>query len=182
MTDQMIVLHCSPTLAGMKTGSLFSCRPGSRLMEEIRGLNRRLVPRGLRVLPLHCSEKRALIYVFRPSDLERDLSKQAVIALLQKCGYPDIRVQPCLCRLMDRFRQGGEFPHEVGVFLGYPPEDVDGFIGNRACGHKWVGCWKVYGEEEAARKTFAKYQKCTRVYCEQWARGASIERLTVAIS
>ena len=83
---------------------------------------------------------------------------------------------------MDRFRQGGEFPHEVGVFLGYPPEDVDGFIGNRACGHKCVGCWKVYGEEEAARKTFAKYQKCTRVYCEQWARGASIERLTVAIS
>ena len=37
MTDEMVVLHCSPTLAGMKTGSMFSCPYGSRdaLMEDL---------------------------------------------------------------------------------------------------------------------------------------------------
>ena len=182
MTDEMVVLHCSPTLAGMKTGSMFSCPYGSRdaLMEDIRGLNRRLVPKGLRVLPLRYMETRALIYVFRPSDLRRDLADGRVISLLQGRGYGDLQMEPCICRLIDRFREGGEFPHEVGVFLGYPPEDVQGFIENRAGGHKCVGCWKVYGYEAAARKTFDRYKKCTQVYCTQWERGKSIERLTVA--
>lgn len=182
MSDEMIVLHCSPTLAGMKTGSMFACPYSSRkaLWDDIRGLNKRLVPMGLRVLPLHCSERRALIYVFRPSDLQRDLADEASAALLRGRGYRDLQMEPCLCQLIRRFRAGGEFPHEVGLFLGYPPEDVCGFIENKACGHKCIGCWKVYGDEAAARETFDKYKKCTQLYCFQWEQGNSIEGLTVA--
>ena len=54
------------------------------------------------------------------------------------------------------------------------------FIDQQARGCKCVGCWKVYGDEEKAKKTFDLYKKCTRVYCDQWAKGRSIERLTVA--
>lgn len=181
MSDELIVRNCSPTLAGMKTGSMFSCPYASskELMDDVRQLNRRLGPKGLRILPLQYTGERALIYVFRPNDLERDLSDFAAISLLKKRGYEDTRAKPCVCQLMDRFRKGGEFPHEVGLFLGYPPEDVCGFIENKACGHKCVGCWKVYGDEAAARKTFEKYKKCTQVYCSLWERGRSIERLTV---
>ena len=74
----------------------------------------------------------------------------------------------------------GEFPHEVGLFLGYPPEDVEGFIENKARSCKLTGYWKVYSDEEKAKKIFAKYSKCTRVYTEQYADGKTIERLTVA--
>ena len=66
------------------------------------------------------------------------------------------------------------------LFLGYPPEDVCGFMKNKACNCKCVGCWKVYGDEEAAKKKFAQYKKCTQVYSDQWANGTDIERLTVA--
>lgn len=182
MTDKLVVLHCSPTLAGMKTGSMFTCPYISRkeLLDDIRSLNRRLVPKGLRVLPLRCSETRALIYVFRPNDLKRDLEDQMAISLLKERGYQDIQMEPCICQLIDRFREDGEFPHEVGLFLGYPPEDVCGFIHNKACGHKCVGWWKVYGDEAAAQKTFNKYKKCTQVYCSLWEQGRTIERLTVA--
>lgn len=182
MTDEMIVLQCSPTLAGMKTGSMFPCPYTSRkeLLDDIRSLNKRLVPRGIRVLPLRYTGTKALIYVFRPSNLKRDLADQMAISLLKERGYQDIQMESCICQLIARFREGGEFPHEVGVFLGYPPEDVCGFIQNRACGHKCVGCWKVYGDEAAARKIFDKYRKCTQVYCSQWERGKTIERLTVA--
>lgn len=76
---------------------------------------------------------------------------------------------------------GGEFPHEIGLFLGYPPEDVCGFIENRAGGYKCVGEWKVYGDADKAKEIFAKYRKCTEVYCAQFAQGKSIERLTVAV-
>lgn len=47
-----------------------------------------------------------------------------------------------------------DFPHEIGLFLGYPLEDVQGFIENRAEGYKCVGCWKVYGDEEYAKQEF----------------------------
>ena len=182
MTEEMLVAHCSPTLAGIKTGSLFSCAYDSQaaLLESIRRLNRRLAPKGVRVLPLRCSEKRALIYVFRPSALKRDLAGAAARSLLARQGYDNPGMEPCLRRLVRRLRQDGEFPHEVGLFLGYPPEDVAGFLENRGCGHKCVGCWKVYGDPAAAQKTFEKFRKCTQVYCAQWEQGRSIERLTVA--
>ena len=182
MTDEMIVLHCSPTLAGIKTGSMFSCTYSSRkeLSQDIMSLNKRLVPRGIRVLPLKFEEKRALIYVFRPSDLKRDLADRMAISLLEERGYRNIRLETGLSQLISRFNQGGEFPHEVGIFLGYPLEDVCGFIKNNACSHKCVGCWKVYGDETAARKTFDKYRKCTRLYFSEWKQGKPIERLAVA--
>ena len=182
MTEEMLIRHCAPTLAGLKTGSMFPCPLTSRreLLEDIRGWTRRLVPRGLRVLPLRCSETQALIYVFRPKNLKRDLTDQMTISLLKGRGYPDAQMESCLCRLIDRFQAGGEFPHEVGLFLGYPPEDVSGFIEKKACGHKCVGCWKVYGDAAAAKRTFDQYKRCTKIYCSQWKQGMPIERLTVS--
>ena len=80
---------------------------------------------------------------------------------------------------MKKLRKDGEFPHEIGLFLGYPPEDVQGFmeLGPDCC--KCTGCWKVYGDEAAAQRKFAQYKKCTRVYCDRWDKGADIERLAV---
>ena len=182
MPEELIIRNCSPTLAGLRTGSMFSCpyTCETSLREEIRSLNRRLAPKGLRVLPLQRKNGRALIYMFRPLELERDLSDRAAASLLRRRGYPEAGEGSCLCCLVRRFQQGGEFPHEVGLFLGYPPEDVCAFIDQQARGCKCVGCWKVYGDEEKAKKTFDLYKKCTRVYCDQWAKGRSIERLTVA--
>ena len=37
--------------------------------------------------------------------------------------------------------ESGEFPHEVWLFLSYPPEDVKGFIDHRASGFKCAGLW-----------------------------------------
>ena len=42
------------------------------------------------------------------------------------------------------------------------------------------GLWKVYGDEAYARAAFAKYKKCTDIYCRSWRSGASLEALTVA--
>ena len=71
------------------------------------------------------------------------------------------------------------FPHEIGLFLGYPLQDVLGFIENRGQGSKLVGTWKVYGDEEAARRTFARYKKCTAVYSRCLKEGTPLEKLAV---
>ena len=182
MSEEMILQHCSPTLAGLKTGNLFSCpyTDQDRLFQWIRELNKKLVPKGLRLIPLRVSEKNALIYLYRQKMLEQDLAHATATTYLSQEGYCVGNCARCVLRLRNRLCQKQAFPHEIGFFLGYPPEDVVGFIENQAENYKCVGCWKVYGDEENARREFERYRRCTSVYMAQWRSGISIERLTVA--
>ncbi|MGN1021445.1 MAG: DUF3793 family protein [Aristaeellaceae bacterium] len=182
MPDEMVIRHCAPTLASIKTGSLFSCpcESDGEVLRSVRGLNRRLGSKGLRVMPLRRRDGRCLVYVYRPRRLARDLKDEQARRILAALGYPDGNPGGCLRRLRERLRTSEEFPHEIGLFLGYPPEDVAGFIGKRAEA-KCVGCWKVYGDEERARRLFTQYKHCTSVYLRQYAQGKGIERLTVAV-
>lgn len=182
MSEDLIVRHCSPTLAGIKTGNMFTCsfENEKAMRESIRRWNKILRKKGLRVVPLRFRNNRALIYIYRPARLSQDLQHDTACRLLQERGYGMETPERCVLQLMKRLGECEEFPHEIGLFLGYPPEDVCGFIENKAEGCKCVGCWKVYGDAEAAQKTFAKYKKCTNVYCAQLKKGRSIERLAVA--
>ncbi len=184
MSGETIIRHCSPTLAGLKTGSLFGSVFESReaMYREIRGLNRILGGKGLRVMPLQWNAEthRALIYMYRPSRLEADFQDHTCGDLLRDAGYTGKSCNRCIARLIRRLQECEEFPHEIGLFLGYPPEDVSGFIryGSRAC--KCVGYWKVYGDEQKALRIFARYKKCTDLYLRQLRCGKSIEQLAVA--
>lgn len=183
MSEELLIKHCSPTLAGLKTGNLFICGFESKTQMNccLRCWNKKLSSKGVRIIPMRYRNGRALIYAFRPKFLERNLTDSFAAEILKKQGYTDFDPQNCVVRLVDRVCSAEEFPHEIGLFLGYPPEDVFGFIENKAGGYKTVGCWKVYGDVNAAEKTFAKYKKCTDVYSVCFAGGRSIERLTVTV-
>lgn len=182
MSEELIVRHGAPTLAGLKTGSLFSCPfAGEQAMQRcLRCWNHALAPKGLRAVPLRWQNGRALVYLYRPTHLARDLQHPQAQALLAPRGYCCAEPTRCLARLMQRLRAEEEFPHEIGLFLSYPPEDVAGFIESPRCGFKCIGCWKVYGDARAARKTFGRYRRCTEIYCARYARGDSLQRLAVA--
>ena len=184
MSIDYVIQHAAPTLAGIKTGNLFPCTFTSTqdMVRDLREVNRVLVPRGLRLLPLRRKDDRALLYLFRPADLSRDLAGQKARRLLREAGYgDDLTHLVCLRELTRRLREGEDFPHEIGLFLGYPPEDVAGFMTHRGKNCKCVGCWKVYGDEEKARSLFEKYRKCTEIYCALWQSGLKLEQLAVAV-
>ena len=182
MSEEMILRHCSPTLAGMKTGSLFNCPCPDRqkLLCAVKELNRKLVPKGVRVIPLRTTKNKMLLYIYRPQKLKDDLSVSGAARLLQKYGYSVECTGKCVVQLGKRLCEQKDFPHEIGLFLGYPLEDVQGFIEHHAEGYKCVGCWKVYGDEESAKKTFRQYKACTEVYCNRMRMGASLRELIVA--
>ncbi len=179
MTNELMVRHCSPTLAGIKTGSLFTCpyECESQIKEDIRSLNKTLVAKGVRVLPLRYSDKNVLIYVFRPEKLKEDLQSSIAEKHLEKRGYSCEKCERCVKRLISRLCESKDFPHEIGFFLGYPPEDVQGFIEKGAKNCKMCGYWKVYTDEERAEKLFRSYRKCTEEYTELLGRGVSLETL-----
>ncbi len=149
------------------------------MSNAVREWNGKLRAKGIRVIPLRYSGGDALIYLYRPSMLKKDMESEAAHGILKERGYCAKSCEGCVVHLIRRIEKGGEFPHEIGLFLGYPPEDVDGFIKNKACGFKCVGCWKVYGDKDRAEKTFSRFKKCSEVYYDLWSNGRSIERLTV---
>ena len=184
MSEEMIVRHCAPTLAGLKTGAMFSCRYSSEeeLREWLRDINRRLSSKGIRVVPLRKSVGKALIYVYRPSGLKRDMENVEATELLSRFGYENELPVCCIAKLRKKMKDGCDFPHEIGLFLGYPPCDVKGFIENGARASKIVGVWRVYGDEREAERKFSLYRECTKSYMHMVKNGCSIEELSVAVN
>ncbi|MBR3494750.1 MAG: DUF3793 family protein [Clostridia bacterium] len=181
MSNEILIRCCAPTMASLKTGNMFNCAFESReqMTAELKQLNRRLGRKGLRILPLKWRNGKALLYLYRPKLLERDLRDPLARALLAECGYASENISACLTRLMTRVRTGEDFPHEVGLFLGYPPADVDGFM-HRKEECKLCGLWKVYDDVESAHRQFARCRHCTEVYLTCLSRGFTLDRLAVA--
>ena len=76
MSEDLIIKHCAPTLAGLKTGNIFNASYESEdeLDCSLAGWNRILERRGLKAICLRATAGRALIYVYRPQLLEQDLT------------------------------------------------------------------------------------------------------------
>lgn len=181
MSNEILIRSCAPTLAGLKTGTMFKCAFDSpaQMNAELRCLNQRFRQKGLRILPLRWVDDHALLYLYRPKLLERDLRDPLAGKLLSECGYDCEDIHARLGRLITRMRTEAVFPHEVGLFLGYPPADVDGFM-HRKEEYKLCGLWKVYDDVEGAARQFAKCRHCTAVYLNCLSRGFSLDRLAVA--
>lgn len=183
MSEEILVNLCSPTMAGLKTGSLFSCAEKSRaeLNSSLRRFNSSLVPKGVRLLPLRYENGRALVYMYRPDRLKTDLKNALASEILSERKYPAESSEKCVAELIKRLKTQNEFPHEIGLFLGYPAEDVDGFIRCKAKNAKCVGTWKVYGNEETAKQKFELYKKCTGAYQNAYRKFNSFDRLVVSL-
>ncbi|MGP1570469.1 MAG: DUF3793 family protein [Eubacteriales bacterium] len=186
MCEEILIRHCSPTLAGIKTANLVSVayETYDELCLELKKFNTKFARKGLRALAFRYKDGRALVYIYRPAKLERDLSGSEAGSLLALCGYDQTKPKRCVKMLAEKFGKSDTFPHEIGLFLGYPPSDVRSFIEEkRGCGNKCKcsGVWKVYGDAENALKIFCMYEKCKNIYYKQWKCGKPIDRLIVAV-
>ena len=73
-------------------------------------------------------------------------------------------------------RMNGEFPHEIGVFLGYPLGDVCGFLRDPD-GCILCGAWKVYENVDEAARTFERFRRCSACICRHMDNGRSLTQI-----
>ena len=177
---EALIRFCAPTLSAVKSAGAFGYSYSSEkeLENQIHGLNRRLLNKGIVVLPLRALEKRALIYAFRPAVLSFELSHEIARGILSAYKYPQNNLFLDILCLAERL-EGNRFPHELGLFLGYPPCDVLGFILNGGARYKKAGLWKVYADEEEAERRFALYKDITASLLCRYLNGESLEDITV---
>ncbi len=180
--EKMLVEQGAPTLARIKTGSLFTvdCGSAGQLAREAEHCRAILAPRDVHLELMRVTEGRALVYVYRGRRLEMDLACPLRREFLKGCGYEEFSARQAVSRLRQRIEETGGFPHEIGLFLGYPLRDVEGFVLN--CGRNCLLCgpWKVYHDVQEAERRFAQLRKCTMIYRKLYGLGRSLDRLTVA--
>ena len=178
--EHALIEHGAPTLAGLKTANLFPIKTeGEDIVRPLRRANRILNGKGLRVIPLKKGNDSTLLYLFRPEKLQEDLRQPETACMLEEMGYPCERMELCISCLIRHLKEDESFPHEIGLFLGYPPSDVKSFMASSREGVKCTGCWKAYSNQEEAKRIFEKYRKCTLVYRREMKKGRSLESLAV---
>lgn len=183
-----LLRNCSQTLAGLKTGSIFNISdiPASVLELQIAVISSKLNPLGIYIKRINSKKNNSLLYVYRRSQLIRDLSREEACRLLRTFGYPecgataDIILDGQVEHLMKRLSDYECFPHEIGLFLGFPAEDVKEFI--RHDGRDCLACgfWKVYCNKAQAMNTFRRFRICARIYERAAEKKCPIEIMTVA--
>ena len=181
--ERILIEQCAPTLAGMKTGSLFNyqIRSDENFQDYIICWNKKLAQKGIGITVLRQCAYRALIYVYREKKLAADLRDLKTIVFLKRLGYDTRCLGGSIQFLKERIKVCTEFPHEIGIFLGYPLQDVIGFIQNNGRKFCCCGCWKVYSDIRTAQKRFEKFKKCKTVYLDMFNRGKSLMQLTVSV-
>jgi len=106
---------------------------------------------------------RSRVLLYNHNEITKTLQIPENRSLLIDFGYnPSAPLEQLLDKLENKFSQSNNhcFPHEIGIFLGYPAEDIKGFIANSGKNYKISGLWKVYGDEIKALKTFASFKEC----------------------
>ena len=191
-----LVVGAAGVISGIKPASLvnyvphvlelYGTHPRAARAAERKALcccARNLVRFGLRLIVLDRRGGRVVLFIYRPCALKQVLTDSKVCSLLTAVGYDIRSLDTVISTLRQRManyygaatHRAASFPHEVGLLLGYPAEDVRGFM----AGNKEVcrGPWKAYGDVKTAQARFRCIAACERHCRERFAAGESFAEL-----
>ena len=181
-----LAIHCAPFLKGIKASAVVSL-PRDQAV-EFSVLAART---GLNWYFLLHEDGKDMVFIYRKKELERFLQKEDVSAFLKNRGYLQSgKIQPfSICRILSElsrrveayYRTKENFPHEIGVLLGYPTEDVEGFIANEGRDCLCTGYWKVYQNEQRAKQIFAAFDEAREVTVREVLEGKELLQLCTSI-
>ena len=173
-----VVTQCAPVLKGVKISNLITMKPGG--WRKIRAY---LKKSRIICIPLYADAEKEVLFLYR-EQLERHLKNREVREFLRSCGYESFEVASVLVRLRRRYQLyagiSKEFPHELGVLLGYPVGDVQGFIDNRGENSLTSRYWKVYQNPKEAEKIFDLYDRVKEQALKEIMCGRTLSHVAVS--
>ncbi|RKI29630.1 DUF3793 family protein [bacterium 1xD8-6] len=137
------------------------------------------MPENISYFVVAVSNEKAAVLLFDRRGLENYLREEKVWQIFQNMGYQNHTIGKILYVFRQRYEgyllQNKEFPHEIGLLLGYPVEDVEGFIRNSGENCLYIGYWKVYGNLSEKKALFLQFEKARDVLI-----GFLLEGITIA--
>ncbi len=130
----------------------------------------------LQCIPVQMSQQSVLLYLYNPELLNNVLTCPENIFFMRHLGYPP-NPDKYLPMLLKKICDGNTFPHEIGLFLGYPLRDVEGYIANKGQNCLYNKYWKVYHDVERTRQKFDRYDACKERCKNARQTGAAFEEI-----
>lgn len=128
---------------------------------------------GLKVKVLADRGTSVLLLCYREPALRSLLERKSVQVILARAGYREPRdFSRVLAELEERVAGDG-FPHEIGVFLGYPLKDVVGFLGWAPLSFTCQGPWKIFGKPEESLRLAEVHRECRCRMSQKLASGCN---------
>lgn len=171
-----LALQCAPLLTGIKLSNLLTVAKDRNREVECVFRNTDIT-----VYTLCQTQNRITMLLFRERELLAYLERKEVKNTMRMFGYQTLRLTDIFENLCARYQKYMSdrlsFPHELGLLLGYPVEDVLGFIRNEGKNYLYSGYWKVYGDVAKAKQTFASYNAAKEEAIRLIFSGADITEL-----
>lgn len=171
-----LAIQCAPFLAGIKVSNLFIVE--KRYWMGICWLCRNT---DICIRRLYDCKGKITLLLYRRTELEAWLDTKEARAILLRLGYETGGLHQIFARLEEKIGGHGDkempFPHELGLILGYPPEDVEGFLENGGKECLYTGYWKVYGHVEEKRRLFQDYDRAVDLALSMAYRRENVLRL-----
>ncbi len=181
-----LVCQAGLVMAGEKPAAIFGFTPrawkATGCSKEKRGLSARLLAvysaklasYGVCLAGLARKSDGLMLLAWRPERVAELLGSEENRAFLAECGLDDSDSRALMGSLVRRLREYYQgriaFPHEIGLILGYPVEDVRAFLRDGGRGAKAVGRWRAYGDVDTAARRFeeltALEKRCKRLYLQ----------------
>ncbi|WP_050639878.1 MULTISPECIES: DUF3793 family protein [Clostridia] len=169
-----IVLQCAPFLKGKKVSCGITMEDS--MYDELHNI---LSGSGISYRRLSAAEGRCLVLFYREKELSEYVNRVGIRSFIREFGYIEMELDEMLERLSCRTalfsREEIGYPHEIGIFFGYPVEDVQGFIRNAGREYLFLGYWKVYSNPMAAKMIFKEYDQAKVCAVNEFLTGKSIK-------
>lgn len=171
-TALTLLFHGSPLFAGYKSSVLIMV-PTDKIEEIMCDENILLFrEKGFELVTMGQCLSNTRVLIFNRKALEEDVYSSERFAFLQSYGYTVMPINSLLEKLTTRLNNCKvPFPHEIGIFLGYPLEDIKGFIEHKAKNYSYSGYWKVYSNQEKTRLVFDNYKKSREKNLNKYIKG-----------
>ena len=165
--EQLVIKYSAPALCGIKPANMF-CIPEEKIRENSFHLLRVFLrEQNLLCSTLKLKGGKVLVLVYSKNWLRKILSSFTIQNYLIEKGYLIRTPEEFICEIFKRIKTGMEFPHEIGVVLGYPVEDVIAFEKFHGKNYKHCGIWKCWSNVPDALICEKKFRECSFL-CSKW--------------
>lgn len=171
-----LALQCAPLITGLKASNLLIVS-----VENEKWVRKIIGKSDISYYKMLQTEKKVTFLLFKRKQLEEFLYRKEIQQFFQQEGYRVFQFGQILKTFQMRYatymKKRGVFPHEMGLLLGYPLEDVRGFMENEGKYFLYAGYWKVYENMTEKMRLFRKFEVAKETLISLIYNGVRMEEI-----
>lgn len=180
--DKYMLFLLAPVVGGLKPSSTITLKKDSKEYFVWNNYKETFLNKiELKHVLLREDDKAIILLIYSEKNLEKFINNKETKEFLLKLEY---NLQDNLGSILDKLIQRyNRFhcPHELGVFLGIPLEDVIDFMECTTKKCLLCGYWKVFNNSENALEIFNNYNRSKELVLDYVIFDAKLEEIIVSL-